>query len=275
MPVIMGAVSAGTGLISGISGLFQKSRAKKLARENVRPTYQIPSEILANKELAQLYANQGMPAEQMAQAEKGIGRSQAASLAASVDKRGGLGTIAGIQGATQNAEANLAAQSAAMRMQNIRGLMSANEQLAQYRDKAFEWNQAQKYRENAQAANALMAAGQQNINQGISGVLGGAADIYMGTKGQSSGNTMKSVANPQIQSAQAQGLNTFMQNRPTIDTSSWNQMQSQPVFSTPIVNPYTSPQANITPDEAAFDIAEGNNGFGMGKMGRFFQNYPQ
>ena len=260
LPLILAGIEAASGLAQGISGLFQSARAKKLASQNVRPVYQIPDEIKANKELAQIYANQGMPSEQMAQAQKGIGRSQAASLAASADKRGGLATIAGIQDASQNAQANLAAQSAAMRMQNIRGLMGANAQLAQYRDKAFDYNQAQKYQENAAAARALQAAGTQNIQQGLSGFLSGASTGLSLLGGNSGG---KSAPNSQIQSSQLAGLNNFIQNRPSIDTTAFQQSQAMPpVFQTRPIEAY-KPSSEYTSDSynAANDIA-GQSMFG-------------
>jgi hypothetical protein len=266
-------IGAGTqavsGLVSGISGLFQTARAKKLARENQRPIYGIPQEILANQQLAQQAANVGMPSQEYAQAQKNINQSQANALNAAQGRGGALASIGAIQGQSNQALANLDAQSAAMRMQNIRGLMNANTQLADYRDKAFDYNQAQKYQENAAAARALQAAGQQNINQGIQGVLGAGATIAGGLTNQS--NSIPS-ANNQLMAAKQENLNTFMQNRPTIDTSSFQQSYQMPVFSTPTIQPYSSPQSNITADEAANDMAS-DGVMGWGKMGRFAQNY--
>lgn len=174
---ISAATQAATGLISGISGLFQKARANQLEKQNVRPVYNIPQEIAANQQIAQQQATQGMPQAQYQRGLQNINRNATNALSAAQDRQGGLSSIGAIQQGANDATLNLTAQDAQQRVANIRNLMSQNQVMAQYRDKAWGWNNQAKYQENAAAIRALRGAGNANINAGLNGILGAGASI--------------------------------------------------------------------------------------------------
>ena len=182
MPVtgIMAGGQLLSGVISGISGLSQKAKAKKMAKDNVRPTYEIPTEIKENQAKAKAMADTGLQGTQLAQAQKNIERSQQGAISQAVDRRGGLNAVGAIQQGSNDAYGNLAAQDTAQRMANISNLMSQNKVMASYRDKAFGYNQDQKYQENAAAVRAMTAAGNQNIGNAANSVLQAGATAAAG-----------------------------------------------------------------------------------------------
>lgn len=181
-PTGIGTIAgAATGIISGITGLFQNARAKKLAKANVRPVYDIPKEITTNQNLAQTMANQGLPGTQYAQQMQGIGRSANNAIGAAQTRRGGLGSIGAIQQGTNDAMLNLNVADSQQRMSNIRNLMQQNNVMGQYRDKQWGWNNQAKYEENAAAVRALRTAGNANINTAFNSIIGAGAQAAGGS----------------------------------------------------------------------------------------------
>ncbi len=229
--LIGGGLKAASSIFSLIKGIGQSKRANRMAKDNIRPTYQIPNEVLQNQQIAQLFSNQGMPSQQYQQAKTNIQENQAAALSASSDRRGGLGNIGAVLQGTNRAQGNLDAQSAQMRMQNIGNLMNQNQILSNYRDTAFKINQMQPYQENAAAIRALSTAGQANAQQGITGIADAAGTFLSGiggnlTKGMGATNGIKPGA-----------MESFMSSRPTIDTSL--------IPSAPMATPWNSPGLSI------------------------------
>lgn len=170
-----------TGAYSAISGLFKKGQAKKLAEKNVRPTEVVPDEVKINTQMAKDLAQQGLPAAQYQQAIQEIQKSSAAATAASADRRGGLSTVGAIQQQTQDAKNRLTAEDAAARMGNIKNLMARNDVMAQWKDKVWDYNERQKYEENAAAIRALAGSGAEEGNIGLNALLGGLATGATGT----------------------------------------------------------------------------------------------
>jgi hypothetical protein len=182
MPVtgIMAGGQLVSGIISGISGLSQKAKAKKMAKDNVRPVYEIPTEIKENQAKAKAMADTGLQGTQLAAAQKNIERSQQSAISQATDRRGGLNAVGAIQQGSNDAYGNLAAQDTAQRMANISNLMNQNKVMASYRDKAFGYNQDQKYQEQAAAVRAMTAAGNQNLGNAANSILGAGATAAAG-----------------------------------------------------------------------------------------------
>lgn len=183
---VAGVGQSVSGLIGGIVGLGQRRQARRLLRNLHRPTYNIPNEVLQNQKMAQLAANQGLPSAQYAQAMQNISRQQNQALQNTMDRRGGLMTIAQNQQSANDAMLNLDVANANARLQNQRTLYGVNSDLAGYRDKAFEVNQMQPYQQKFQYANSLLGAGNQNIMGGIDKIIGGTLGAFGGGGGGSS-----------------------------------------------------------------------------------------
>lgn len=213
MPVIMAGGAAVSGIISGITGLSQKARAKKMADQNQRPTYQIPDEILKNQKIAEMQSTQGLPSESLELAKQNIAQQGSAALGAAKDKQGGLESVGAIVAGQTAAGNQLAGEDANMRMANISNLMKQNQVLAGYKDQQFNYNQDKKYQENAAAIRALNTAGAENINTGINGILSAGAGVYDASKG---GSKIPSI--PQQPDLTGQ-MAAFNWNKPQIDKS--------------------------------------------------------
>jgi hypothetical protein len=173
-----------SGLISGITGLVQKHKANALLAQTKRPTYAIPNEVLQNQKQAELNANTGLPSEQYQQGMQNINRQQNAALQRATDRRGGLLAVAGTQQQANDATLKLDVANAQARLNNQRTLYGINNQVAGYRDKAFNINQMQPYQQNYSYAMGLLGAGNQNLISGIdkfaTGGLKGMSSVFGG-----------------------------------------------------------------------------------------------
>jgi len=64
-PAIAAAlISAAPSVIKGIQGIFQGAKGRKLAKQNVRPTYEIPKEFQQNLAIAENMGRVGLPQQQ-------------------------------------------------------------------------------------------------------------------------------------------------------------------------------------------------------------------
>lgn len=170
-----GIANAAGGLISGITGLFQKNKAKKLLRAaGEQPLYNIPQEILRNQKQAELNAAEGMPSQQYNNAMKNIQESQRNALSGALDRRSALMALPSIQRQTNNAYGNLASQDAQMRRQNQQTLYNVGNTTAQYRDKAWNYNELQPWQRKYNYGMQLLGAGNQNFTSGLEKLVGGA-----------------------------------------------------------------------------------------------------
>lgn len=169
-----GIANAAGGLISGITGVFQKNKAKKLLNAaGEQPLYNIPQEILRNQKMAELGAAEGMPSQQYNNAMKGIQESQRNALSSALDRRSALMALPSIQRQANNAYGNLASQDAQMRRQNQQTLYNVGNATAQYRDKAWNYNQLQPWQRKYNYGMQLLGAGNQNFTGGLEKFVGG------------------------------------------------------------------------------------------------------
>ena len=169
----MAAASLGSGLISGISGLIQKGKAKKMIEDNPFPEMAIPEAISENQRIAERLAGGGLPAEQYNLAKQNIARNTNTAISQANDRKSGLAAIGGIQTRANDASMNLDATNAAARQQNQRTLMQQNNVMGGWQNNVWDWNKRQQYIQKAAAARAMMGAGNQNLNIGVDKALSG------------------------------------------------------------------------------------------------------
>lgn len=174
MPVTIGAITAGVQAIGGTAQLIAGAR---MAKKNKAPTYEIPAEVSQNLSDAQRMALEGMPAEQKQQYVQNLQRSTMFGLNAMNDRKAGLAGLSSLVQNQNDAYGNLLSMDAQARQQNQQLLMQQRENMAQYKDKQFDFNKVQPYLQKAQAAQALQGAGIQNILGGLqTGINAGAAN---------------------------------------------------------------------------------------------------
>lgn len=204
-------VSMGLSLIPSavglVSGLLQTAHAKKLAAANQFPTQTVGSEYYQNQALAQRAAQSGMPAQQYNNQMNQINQGQANGMAGLQGRGSAVGGIGALTARTDQAGANLNAQDATMRMNNLKGLMQANATIGQQKQSAFDWNQKQQYSNNAAAARNYQGAGMQNMMNSAQdlGKLG-----VLGQLGYWGGNVNSQGLTPKVNTNSASVNNNLM-----------------------------------------------------------------
>lgn len=168
-----GIANIASGLLSGVTGFFQRRQAKKALSKLIRPQYEIPNEILENQKKAEMAANEGLPSAQYNQAMQNIQRQQNRALTAASDRRGGLMALPGLQQQANDTQLNLDVKNAEQRLKNQQQLYGINSQVAGYRDKAWNINKMQPYERDYQYNMGLLGAGNQNLLSGADKLLGG------------------------------------------------------------------------------------------------------
>jgi len=136
-------------------------------KKNKRPEYTIPPEIQANLDQGQQEALQGMPEEQKQQYINNIQRSQAFSMSQMGSRKAGLAGVAAVNQQGVDAYGNLLAMDAQARMANQDKLYGLRQNMADYKDQAFQINKSNPYYEQTAQNNALIGAGMQNMSQGF------------------------------------------------------------------------------------------------------------
>jgi len=241
--LISGGVQLGT-------GIYQAVRSSQI--EANRPTYEIPDEIKQNLTQAQLNAIEGMPEDVRNRYIDQLTRTMATGLQALGDRRGGIAGVAGLARTATDANRNIAVMDAQQRQQQEANLMNARQTMANYKDKAFDWNERQKYLEEAQAKQALAGAGIQNITGSANNVMGGLMqskymDFLKGAYGggatcnptaKMSGGGMPNYLNLGITGIGTTGG----QQQPTFNAPAYFGNQGQPdYFGTPQYNQFAPP----------------------------------
>lgn len=173
---IMAAAQAGAGIVQGISGIAQKAKAKKMARSNKRPTYEIPNAITDNQDLIESRAGQGISDATRRELTQGAERGLTGSIDAILAGGGSVNNIADLYSNYTGSLSKMALIDEEMRTKNMQNLIDQNERLAGEQDKAWQVNVYAPYADKAQAAAALTKQGTDNIWKGVNSVLGAGAN---------------------------------------------------------------------------------------------------
>jgi len=176
--------SAGSTVFRGGLGEVQAARAKKLAN-TTRPNYTIPKAITDNQRIASSAYNAasayGMPGQ--GAIERRMGETQAGSIRGIRESQASPSAIlAGLSSVDKNARdanANLGVNAAQFREQNMRNtrqaLLGANQVLAGYEDRSFNYNKDQPYQARMRASSALRNAAQNNAFMAVDQAAGNLA----------------------------------------------------------------------------------------------------
>ena len=164
---MLGTVAAISAGIKGVTGLAQYLKGRKIAKENVRPEYEIPLEMRNKMTSAQLMSFRGLPEEQKQQFLTNMQRSSSNSLSNISSRRGGLAGVGALAQTESDALSGMMSMDAQQRMSNIQNLGNVQSEMAGFQDKAFGLNKLNPYMENAEAAQAMKGAGLQNMMGGL------------------------------------------------------------------------------------------------------------
>lgn len=155
-------------------GAAQLAYGMYLDKHNKRPKYEIPPEIAQNLSMAQQQALEGLPEAQKQEYISNLQRSQAYSLNELGSRKAGISGVAALNENQNKGYANMLAQDSAARMQNQSRVYGMNQNVADYKDEAFQINKLNPYYEMRTKAQGLMGAGTQNIGTGFQGSGSGA-----------------------------------------------------------------------------------------------------
>jgi len=160
---IKASMSGMKSLVGLLTGRSQKRKANKMLAGMQYPTETMPNEVLKNQKMAELRANTGLPSEQYNNAMKNIQRQQLMTLRGAGDRRGGLALLAGTQQSANDALSNLDVADAKTRIANEGSLMTANNNVANWKSRLFDSNTRQKYNRDYNYAMSLLGQGNKNI----------------------------------------------------------------------------------------------------------------
>lgn len=175
----MAAIAAAPQVIKGISGLFGTASGKQMARNNIFPDEAVNQNLIQNSAEADAMAREGMPSQQYNQQAQGILKNQAGGVRLLNRSSNPTSGVAGLVRAGDDATENLNVQDAVDRTNNEKFAIGQRGILAGEQNRVFDWNNRQRYLQNAQAAAQTISAGRQNTF----GALDGLSSIGMSALG--------------------------------------------------------------------------------------------
>jgi len=168
---IPGLVQAGVGTIqAGVAALQARKKKKQVEKDlNAVEEYQVPTETKQMYESAKMDTTTGLSGASKLLATEGAARAGKAAMGASTERKGGLGMIAAIQKAGQQAGLALAGQEEAALSSKKAIFRGATDKLVGEKGKAFASKQ-EKQKTRLSISMADMASNKAAISQGITGI---------------------------------------------------------------------------------------------------------
>lgn len=177
-------VAGGSALLKFGEGEIQKGQANKIDKNNPYPDYTIAPQYQQNVNQATQMSQQGIPAQAYNNQAQSIQQNQSQAVGALGRSANPGAGLAGIVRQGDQATSNLNAQDALTRNRNLMTLLQERTQLAQQKDKQWDWNYQQKYLGNLAKSQALRTSGNANIAGALndaSGTATTAAKLNSGT----------------------------------------------------------------------------------------------
>lgn len=158
----LAGISAIPQLVKGISGIFGIARGKRMARNNKFPVEGVNQNFVQNSAEADQMARVGMPQQQYNNQLEAINSGQSAGVRMLNRSSNPSASIASIVRQGNLANNQLNAQDAQTRTQNQRYAIGQRGILGNEQNRVWDWNNRQRFLQNAQAAAQTINAGRQN-----------------------------------------------------------------------------------------------------------------
>ena len=256
LPLAIPLIAAAIPSIAKIGqGIGQTSKGNKLAKQNIRPTYEIPKEFQQNLAIAENMAKIGLPQQEYNRAQQNFQRNQASALR-QFGRMGNPRGLAGIVRAGNDATLGLDVADAQARLSNQRNAMGFRSQIGNQQLAKQQWDKFQKFGEQADAAAALQGAGRQNT-------MGGLTELsQLGQMAMLNGGKMSPSGQGQMATGVSQGQIPF------------NSAQYLSQFGMP--NPQTTQPMSGFPFSGFGGMSNYNKISGMGRpqMSNYFRGVP-
>ena len=203
-------IAAAPSALKAGQGIFQGIKGNKLAKQNIRPTYEIPKEFQQNLAIAENMGRIGLPQQEYNRAQQNFQRNQASALR-QFNRMGNPRGLAGIVRAGNDATLGLDVADAQARMSNQRNAMGYRSQIGQQQLAKQNWDKMQLFGERADAATALQGAGRQNVMGGLTELsqLGQLSMLNNGNSSGGQGQMATGVSQGRIPFNSAQYLSQF------------------------------------------------------------------
>ncbi len=169
-------VGGATLLVEGGVAIAKSQKAKKIAKANMRPTYNVNPEIAQNQQLAASLAGSGFSDATKTLATQTNERNVSQSLDAIMRGGGGVNQVADIYANNQDFLLKLASEDARLQQNNITQFLNANSALGQEEQTAWNVNKYGPYADNAQLVAQLRQESMQALGKGIQGAEQGASN---------------------------------------------------------------------------------------------------
>jgi hypothetical protein len=183
-------VTAGAGVVQGITGAIQKGKAASMAAKNTRPVYHIPQPIKDNVALAESRAQEGLTDAAKQTYKQNTEHGLTAAISAITNNGGSVNNIGDLYGNYQEGIGRMSIIDDEMRARNVQQLMGANQAEADSEDKEWQVNKYAPYADTAQAAAALSKQGSDNIWKGVNTIAGAGMNYAAGNLYDKEGNSV-------------------------------------------------------------------------------------
>jgi len=180
-PVTIAALGtqALTGVVQGITGIFQTEKANKMARKNIRPKYDIQQGIEDNQALVESKASEGLSDNAKQVLTTGSERGLSSSIDAILKGGGSVNNIADIYDNFQGGISKLSLVDEEMRAKHVADMIAQNREMAGETEKKWQINEFAPYADKAQAAATLAKQGSDNLWKGINTFGSSAGNLAM------------------------------------------------------------------------------------------------
>lgn len=212
------AVTAGLGIYKTIKGANDSADAKRRAKLNIRPTYDIAPEYFANQGIASNLAQGGLPDSTKNYYETNAERGLGSSLGAMLQTGGGVNSIGDLYDRFDQNNRAIAAADAQQKIENIKNLMAANNQLADQKTQKWVLDKYQPYLDTAKSIAGEKAQGQGEVNEGLNTVAG-AVSSYAGANAKQE-DTINTPDTTKLAKGETPGTIGYKYDQPALSASS-------------------------------------------------------
>lgn len=143
-------------------GIAQQMDAKDAAKNNVRPEYKTPQELLSALSLSKSQFSDPRFAGQ-AQLEASVGQNLSQSLEAAQSRGNGMTQVAGIAAAGNQANQDIAAEQARQQQNDLGNYQNMLKIIAGSKDQEWQLNKFAPYSDKYNEMREMKGAGQQNL----------------------------------------------------------------------------------------------------------------
>lgn len=172
VPLLVGA-AIGIG-----RGIAKSAKAKKDARNNVRPTYNTPKYELENLAYLENMAGQGLTDTTKQVYQQNASRGLTASLDAILKSGGNVNNVDNVVQRYLDSSNAIALADEQARVRNIQNLLDQNRRMSGYEDKKYQVNKYAPFVDKAQDIARRKAEGEAQINSGINSVSAGLGSMF-------------------------------------------------------------------------------------------------